>query len=144
MGQHGWNFSSRSVLPGPGLKEENIKGTKKQQHGQRKDDRKPKMPRNKKKKESESNAVVKPTLEMELTTFKAIVRHITKHETSQHQARWFTMEARCELWWLAKLGITGHQPAIATYCKVNEEERQDVTEAILKQKVGSNSKAENV
>ena len=52
------------------------------------------------------------------------------------------MDARNELRRLAKLGITGHQPAIAAYCQVNEEERQDTIEAILKQKVGNNSKAE--
>ena len=79
---------------------------------------------------------------MELTTFKAVVRHITQHQTSHLQAKRFTMEARYELRRLAKLGITGHQPAIAAYCKANEEERQDAIEAILKQKVGNNSKEE--
>ena len=91
----------------------------------------------------EHTAVVKPTLDMELHTFKAIIRQIARHETTQQQAKWFTMESKTKLGGLAKLGITGHQPAIAAYCKVDDCEKQEITEAILKQKVGSNSKAEN-
>ena len=98
--------------------------------------------KDKKKREGEHTAVVRPTLDMELKTFKVVVRQITRHETSHQQAKWFTMEGRTKLRRLAKLGITGHQPAIAAYCKVDEGERQEITEAILKQKVGNNLKAE--
>ena len=98
--------------------------------------------KDKNKGEGEHTAVVKPTLDLELKAFKAIVRHITRHETVHQQANWFTMEGRTKLRRLAKLGITGHQLAIAAFCKVNEEERQEIIEAILKQKVGQNLKAE--
>ena len=51
------------------------------------------------------------------------------------------MDSRAKLRRLAKLGVTGHQPAIAAYCRVTERERQAIIEAILKQKVGSNPKS---
>ena len=67
----------------------------------------------KKKSEGEHTAVVKPTLDMELKTFKAIIRQTARRETTQQQAKWFTAESKTKLRRLAKLGTTGHQPEIA-------------------------------
>ena len=43
---------------------------------------------------------------------------------------------------LGNLAVNGHQPAIAAYCKLSEEEKEDVANAILKQKVANNAKAD--
>ena len=51
------------------------------------------------------HATVKPTLDEELAKFKAIVRHITKHEANHQQAEWFKAESRLKLRRLASLGI---------------------------------------
>ena len=64
-----------------------------------------------------------------------------RHEATEEQAKWFTMEARSKLRRLSKLGIIAHQPGVAAYCKTNEEERQVITESLLIQKVGSNPKS---
>ena len=85
--------------------------------------------------------MVKPTLDEELKKFKAIIRQIMRHEATDEQAKWFTMEARNKLRRLAKLGITAHQPGVAAYCKTSEEERLKITESLLIQKVGSSPKA---
>ena len=50
------------------------------------------------------------------------------------------MESRAKLRRLAPLGITGNQPAIAAFCKIDEMERRTIIEAILQQKVGANPK----
>ena len=81
-----------------------------------------------------------PTLDEELKSFKAIVRHIMRHEVENEQSKWFKAEGRNRLRRLAKLGIIGHQLAIVAYCKVSMEERDTIIECLLKQKVGSNPK----
>ena len=88
-----------------------------------------------------ANAVSEPSLDDELKRFKAIVRHTMKHEAERKNTRWFLNDYRPQLRRLAKLGVAGHQPAFAAYCKVSEEERQATIEAILGQKVGANPKA---
>ena len=50
------------------------------------------------------------------------------------------MEERSRLRRLAELGITGHQPAIAAYVQITQEERIMITQSIMMQKVGSSSK----
>ena len=75
--------------------------------------------------------------EAEVQRFKAIVRHIAKHELEPHQSGWFQMESRGKLRRLAGLGIYGHQPGIAAHVATNPEEEERVVEAILRQKVGS-------
>ena len=49
------------------------------------------------------DATVKPTLEEELTKFKAIVRHITRHEADHDQSNGFKAESRNRLRRLANL-----------------------------------------
>ena len=84
---------------------------------------------------------MKPSLNDEIGRFKAIVRHITRHETTREQATWFRMESRMNLKRLAKLGVEGHQPAVAAFVKMTCQERRQVTRSIMLQKVGNNPKA---
>ena len=100
------------------------------------------MPRATKGNISGTTVVTKPTLDEELKTFKAIVRHITKYETEPKAARWFTADNRPSPRRLANLGNNGHQFAIVVYCKLTGDEKVKVTDAILKQKVANNPKAE--
>ena len=86
-------------------------------------------------------AVAKPTLDQEIKMFKAIVRHITKHDLDDQQRKWFQMETRQNLRRLGSLGITGNQPAIAALCKFEPHEKLKIAEAILQQKVGANAKS---
>ena len=72
---------------------------------------------------SGTTAVSKPTLDEELKTFKAIVRHITKYLIEPKAARWFTADNRPSLRRLGNLGINGHQLAIAAYCKMTRDEK---------------------
>ena len=51
------------------------------------------------------NALVQPTLDEELNTFKAIVRHIGKHEVDKDQGRWFLMEIRAKMRRLGALAV---------------------------------------
>ena len=90
--------------------------------------------KNKKRNISETMAVAKPTLDEEIKLFKAIVRHITKFEIEPKEARWFIADNRPCLKRLGNLGINGHQPSITVYCKMAREEKQKVTDAIMKQK----------
>jgi len=84
----------------------------------------------------------KPTLDEELKTFKAIVRHIAKYEPEPEVIRWFQADNRPSLRRLGNLGINGHQPAIAAYCKMTGNEKEKVADAIMQQKVANNPKAE--
>ena len=86
------------------------------------------------------NAIVKPKLGEELARFKAIVRHIAKHEVKGTQADYFLMEKRQHLTRLAGLAVYGHQPAIAGFLQISSHEKEDMIKAILMQKVGSNPK----
>lgn len=52
----------------------------------------------------------------------------------------FTAERRHQITRLAKLGVIGNRAAILGHCKVTEEERNTITEAILKQKRGATAK----
>ena len=74
--------------------------------------------------------------------FKAIVRHITKFEIEPKEARWFIADNRPCLKRLGNLGTNGHQPSITVYCKMTREEKEKVTDAIMKQKIANNKKAE--
>ena len=100
------------------------------------------MPNVEKGNHSGNTVVSKPTLDEELKTFKAIVRHITKYEIEPKAVRWFTADNRPSIRRLSNLGISGHQPAIAAYCKMTRDEKGKVTDAIMKQKVANNPKAE--
>ena len=86
-------------------------------------------------------AIAKPTLDQELKAFKAIARHITKHDLDDRQRKWFQMEKRSNLRRLGSLGIIGNQPAMAAMCKLDQHEKLVIAEAILQQKVGANAKA---
>jgi len=90
----------------------------------------------------EATAESKPTLDEELTLFKAIVRRITKYEAGPQASKWFQADNRPSLRRLGNLGINGHQPAIAVYCKLAGNEKEVVVDAIMKQKVADNPKAE--
>ena len=87
------------------------------------------------------NAIVQPSLDEELKRFKAIVRHIAKHEVDKDQGRWFLMETRAKLRRLGPLAVWGNQPAMAAHVLLKKDEVESVTENILKQKVGHNPKA---
>ena len=69
-----------------------------------------------------ANAVILPTLAEEIGRFKAIARHIVKHDTiNRDQAEWFKMEERAHLKRLADLGVVGNQPAIAAVVQASAE-----------------------
>ena len=83
---------------------------------------------------NETTVVTKPTLDEEIKQFKAIVRHIMKYEAEQEKAKWFRVGSRASLRRLSNLGISGHQPSIMAYSKMTKDEKDRITEAILKQK----------
>ena len=91
---------------------------------QRKKEGKLRIPKAKKTNLNETTVVAKPTLGEELKTFKAIVRHITKHEAEQKAAIWFTTDNRSSLRRLGNLGVNGHQPSISAYCKMTKDEKR--------------------
>ena len=68
------------------------------------------------------------------------MRHIAKHEVDKDQGKWFLMEARAKLRRLGPLAIWGSQPAIAAHIHMTKAEIDNVTENILKQKIGHNPK----
>ena len=72
--------------------------------------------------------------------FKAIMRHVARHEVAREQAPWFAMEGRQRFRRLAKLGVEGHQPVVAAYVKMSKEEKDNIVENIIMQKAGSNAK----
>ena len=57
----------------------------------------------------------KPTFDDEFKLFKAIVRHVTKHEVKQEKGKWFKADTRASLRRLKDLGVSGHQPAIMVF-----------------------------
>jgi len=79
-------------------------------------------------------------LDAELARFKAIVRHIARHELPDHQAEMFTMDDNSRYRRLAKVGVYGHQAGIAAHVSTTVEEDQDIVISILGQKTGSNPK----
>ena len=87
-------------------------------------------------------AEIRPTLNEELGRFKAIARYILRHDANEQQASWFSMEARAQHKRLTDLGVYGHQPAVAAYVKMSEEEKTMITDAILQQKIGANPKSQ--
>jgi hypothetical protein len=89
-------------------------------------------------------AILKPTLQEELTLFKAIARQITKHELDDEQARWFLAEERIQLRRLANLGVLAHQPAIMAVTKTTDIEKDILVRSILAQKVGHNIKVDKL
>lgn len=81
-------------------------------------------------------------MDEELKTFKAMIRHVAKHEGEAKAGKWFQADNRPRLRRLGFFGINRHQPAIAAYCKQIEKEKEEVANAIMKQKVANNPKAE--
>ena len=72
--------------------------------------------KNKKRNLSDTMVVTKPTLDEEIKLFKAIVRHVMKHEVKQGKGKWFRMDTRANLRRPNDLGVSGHQPAIMAFC----------------------------
>ena len=91
---------------------------------------------------NETIVVTKPTLDEEIKLFEAIVRHVTKHEAEQEKAKWFRADTRASLRRLSDLGVSGHQPSIMAYCQMAKSEKGQFVEAIPKQRVANNKKAE--
>jgi len=89
-----------------------------------------------------TTVVTKATLDEEIKEFKAIVRHIFKHEVKQGEGKWIRMDNRSNLRRLNDLGVFGHQPAIKAFCQMTKEEKTRITESILKQKIANNRKSE--
>lgn len=91
-------------------------------------------------KQRQASCVAKASFGEELAVFKAIVRHLDRHDLEEDQAVLFTAEQRQHLRRLRALGIKGHMPGIKAVCTLNEEERQVVAEAIASQRCGCNPK----
>ena len=90
---------------------------------------------------AEHAAILRPALDAELARFKAIVRHIARHEFQDQHTDMFTMDDNSKFRRLAKLGIYGHQLGIAAHVRTTNEEEQGIVEGLLAQKVGSNPKS---
>jgi hypothetical protein len=90
----------------------------------------------------EAKAIIKPSINEELTFFKAIVRQIAKHELAADKAKLFQAEERVHLRRLAKIGVLGHQPAIAAVTQTSPKEKGMLERAIASQKIGHNAKTE--
>ena len=73
-------------------------------------------------------AILKPTLDAEFARFKAVVRHIARHELHEQHADMFIMDDKAKYRRLAKLGIYGHQPGIAAHVRTTKEEEQCMVE----------------
>ena len=86
--------------------------------------------------------ISKPTFDEEIKLFKAVVRHIAKYEAEQGKAGWLQMDNRANLRRLNDLGVNGHQPAVKAFCQVTTQEKEQIIEAILKQKIANNMKAD--
>ena len=95
------------------------------------------------KKYAERSAILKPALDAELARFKAIVRHIARHELDDLQADMFTMDDCSRYRRLAKIGIYGHQPGVAAHVKTTQVEDQCMVEGLIAQKVGSRPKEQS-
>ena len=79
-------------------------------------------------------------MDAELARFKAIVRHIARHELDDLQADMFMMDDCTTVRRLAKLGIYGHQPGVAAHVKTTQDEEQGIVEGLFAQKVAAISK----
>ena len=55
---------------------------------------------------SDIMAITKPALDEEIKWFKAIVRHVMKHEVKQGKGKWFRMDNRANLRRLNGLGVS--------------------------------------
>ena len=84
--------------------------------------------------------ITKPTLDDELKLFKAIVRHVTRHEVKNGKGNMHRGDNRASLRRLNDLGVSGHQPAIMAFCQMAKREKTKITEAILKQKLPTTRK----
>jgi hypothetical protein len=93
---------------------------------------------------SDIMVITKPTLDEELKLFKAIVRHVTRHEVKNGKGEMYRVDNRASLRRLNDLGVSGHQPAIMAFCQMTKREKTKITEAILKQKAANNKKAEKL
>ena len=80
--------------------------------------------KSKKRNVSDIMAITKPTLDEEIKLFKAIVRHVMKHEVKQGKGKWFRMDNRSNLRRLNDLGVSGHQPAIMAFCQLSKWEKR--------------------
>ena len=89
---------------------------------------------------NDTMVITKPTLDEEIKLFKALVRHIFKHEVKYGKGKWFRMDNRSNLRRLNDLGISGHQLALMAFCQMTKSEKAQITEAILKQKIANNKK----
>ena len=104
--------------------------------------RKARCARNKKLRLAETIVIGKPTFDEEIKLCKAVVRHIAKYEAEQGKAGWFQMDNRANLRRLNDLGVNGHQPAIKAFCQATTQEKEQIVEAILKQEIANNKKAD--
>ena len=82
------------------------------------------------------DAATRPMLHEELQRFKAIVRHIARHDAATEDGNMFRAEKRQRLRRFANLAVAGNYPAIAAYCNTTAEEDATIVECILTQKVG--------
>ena len=64
--------------------------------------------------------VTKPKLDEEIKLFKAVVRHIFRHEVKNGKANWFRMDSRANLRRLGDLGVSGHQFALMLFLSDDE------------------------
>ena len=71
-----------------------------------------------------------------------MVRHITKYEAEPQVSKLLQADYRARLKRLGNLGVNGHQPSVAAYCELTGNEKVEIADAILKQKVANNLKAE--
>lgn len=106
--------------------------------------RKARCARNKKLHLVETTVIGKPTYDEEIKLFEVVVRHIVKYEGEQGKASWFQLDSRANLSRLNVLGVSGHQRAIKAFCQVTHQEKNQIAEAILKQKIANNQKAETI
>ena len=79
--------------------------------------------KSKKRNLSDIMAITKPTLDEQIKLFKAIVRHVMKHEVKQGKGKWFRMDNRANLRSLSDVGVSGHQPAIMAFCQLSKWEK---------------------
>ena len=109
---------------------------------QRAEGRQSKDKAKRRKKNPRSNfAIIKPTLQEEITLFKRIVRQIAKHEMDEEKSGWFQVEERTHLRRLASLGVLAHQPAIKAITKTTDDEKDILVRSIMAQKAGHCTKA---
>ena len=106
-----------------------------QQEEQQKEKAKEQQNKTHTRRKEHDGATTKPVFQEELAMFRAIISDIAVHEAKHDDAMIFKIEQRQHLRRLAGIGVPAHQPAIAAYCKITEEEREKVTLCILQQKL---------